>query len=87
MKGNLIFIPRGNNPDTGGRRFLIYGISQVSDGYIVGKLREMESTFANAESFELDRFVDVDDEVDDGEGMDNYEMLKLEAETRGLVWR
>lgn len=87
MKGSLIVIPTGQNPETRRQQYKSYGISQVSDGYIVRKLRELEATFPDAQNFTLNRFVNVGEEIDDGEGMDNYEMLKLEAETRGLVWR
>ncbi len=87
MKGGLVVVFSGTNRETGRKQYKSYGISQVSDRYVVDKLRELEQVFPDAENFTLDRFVSVGDEVDDGEGMENYEMLKLEAETRGLVWR
>lgn len=80
MRGGLIVVKAGN------RQFRSWGISQVTDDYIVDQLRWLEARIP--EDYEIDRFVDVgEDLVDEGHGMHNYEMLKLEAETRGLIWR
>ena len=80
MRGGLIVVKVGN------RQFRSWGIGQVTDDYIVDQLRRLEARFP--EDYELDQFVNVgEDLVDEGRGMHNYEMLKLEAETRGLTWR
>ena len=70
--------------------FAAIGISQLSDEYLIGSLRGMETRMPELDAFgnriEIG-YVNAVDEIADGVGFHNYEMFKLEAETRGLTWR
>ena len=60
--------------------------SQVSDNYLVAALRRMEQDMPPADEADYG-YPQDESELEDGEGFDNYEDFKLEAETRGLIWR
>lgn len=64
-------------------------LSQLSDGYLIGALRGMEKRVPeteNIEDLELG-FVACAEDVPDPEEVKDYEVFKIEAETRGLTWR
>ena len=80
-----------------GGKFSRVGISELSDNYLIAALRRMEqrlpeyqtdgyATWRTITTEDVGFVEDFDEIEDDGE-LRNYEMFKLEAETRGLSWR
>ncbi len=64
-------------------------LSKLDDAYLIAALRRMEALVPeglNHENLEVGYVENVED-VADPEGVENYEVFKLEAETRGLTWR
>lgn len=59
-------------------------LSQVTDDYLIRILRILEHDLP--EDLDVKYVEDPEDIVDKGR-FKNYAMFKLEAETRGLVWR
>lgn len=61
-------------------------LSQVSDSHLIDRLRDMEKLVPDAEDLEIGYVGRIED-VPDPESLNDYEVLKLAAETRGLTWR
>lgn len=60
------------------------GPSELSDVYLIQALRGMENNMPD--EIEVGYFEDCD-EIEDEKDFRNYEVFKIEAETRGLTWR
>lgn len=62
------------------------GPSELTDSYLITSLRSMEARMPESGELEIGYVEDLND-IEDQNGFRNYEVFKIEAETRGLTWR